>query len=1028
MNEHNQDPDQVHGPLTVPAVGAPTFDAQLLHRYLSHDDIEELYKLFFSRRDQILPHELREELYRLTGVQLNDAQFETLFMRMNTNLDEYCQWDELLSYLILGLQNDDPMATMVVQESLDLPISCDTERKLPGQTYPVTKIEYSPLFTYDEPVNWDKGYWITSSREGEINFWNRDWKHTKIGNACSVDLKRTITRILDTAVLPDQHYFCVTCLECELRFYDIFATGFTLKMIVNRIPNAINKLYYHFSPTTGSIMVLGDYVGFVRVLQFKDKFDPATDVIRMTFLELIEGSCRQMTCTDYGRLLPDIVRQVQFVESTNSIVVCSENDPLDDSTLQTSLVIQDAEKLDRKTEFVAPKGVLCFAFNHEKDFLATGGPDGKLRLWDCQHPGEPTATLAGHRARVVFLFLQDGSEKLYSMDCLKIVIVWDVRNKALFQKYSAFSTNLHRTLQACAYYNDRDRELLVGANKVLAVSCCPKIKVEVTDGKSHTLPISILLYNPLFKMVVSCGLDSFIIVWDYTNNRRLTVIADAHTEEIHGIVEKVQITAACFDPKLQLLITGDRIGILKIWHFNSGSLMSSLSIERNCEVTAIFWEPRGILAMGWNHVIVEFPVGSSEMEFLRGNPWKKLHFGDIICAAINHTKPKTIATCSYSGELIFWRIDTGEAYRRYDAARPRQKIPIDLERKPVAIRRRTRMSIFQPQRRLTRIVLPTAAELLRQLTIYKLLFLEARPRHPEYGTLIASLDTGSVQVYSHDLYGEYLGSFSAVHKAGDRVIAMTTDPENRFLFTGSRLGYVKVWLIEDYCVPEARRPKVNRPALRMKFPFLLDDVVPGRAKRSVANQPKPWLLNSYQAHRACVTDLVYLADSELLLSSSSDRSIRIWTLGGRYVGLLGSPVKWPTLELNSPVPSGYRFRIPPELEREVSFTTAQVLRGGERCVNFSRLVQEESQSQIRTGTVIETYGEPLDPPYWKRKTFPFGQRTNYHPVPKMDPEDRGMIAYGYLRLAEMKTLKLLDSKKMLTEAEQVNVYVDRIDS
>lgn len=114
----------------------------------------------------------------------------------------------------------------------------------------------------------------------------------------------------------------------------------------------------------------------------------------------------------------------------------------------------------------------------------------------------------------------------------------------------------------------------------------------------------------------------------------------------------------------------------------------------------------------------------------------------------------------------------------------------------------------------------------------------------------------------------------------------------------------------------------------------------------------------------------------------------------------------------------------------MSFTTTQVLRGGERCVNPmpSPIVQEESQSQARTGTVIETYGEPLEPPYWKRETFPLGQRTNYYPVPKMDPEDQGMITYGYLRLAEMKTLKLPDSEKMLNEAEKVDVYVDRIDS
>lgn len=117
---------------------------QLLHRYLSQKQIDHLHEIF-SKRKQLLPDELQTELFDLTGVKFSDEEFQTLFMKINANKDEYCQWDELVSYLILGFQNDDPLA---VQESLDLPISQDMSMKLGRQTYPVTKIQYAPLVLY----------------------------------------------------------------------------------------------------------------------------------------------------------------------------------------------------------------------------------------------------------------------------------------------------------------------------------------------------------------------------------------------------------------------------------------------------------------------------------------------------------------------------------------------------------------------------------------------------------------------------------------------------------------------------------------------------------------------------------------------------------------------------------------------------------------------------------------------------------------------------------------------------------------
>lgn len=65
-----------------------------------------------------------------------------------------------------------------------------------------------------------------------------------------------------------------------------------------------------------------------------------------------------------------------------------------------------------------------------------------------------------------------------------------------------------------------------------------------------------------------------------------------------------------------------------------------------------------------------------------------------------------------------------------------------------------------------------------------MLFLNARKSDPEVGTLLVAQENGVVQVWNHHIQGSFITSFSAIHKAGDYVISMTTDEKNEFLFTG----------------------------------------------------------------------------------------------------------------------------------------------------------------------------------------------------------------------------------------------------
>lgn len=195
--------------------------------------------------------------------------------------------------------------------------------------------------------------------------------------------------------------------------------------------------------------------------------------------------------------------------------------------------------------------------------------------------------------------------------------------------------------------------------------------MDITDGYTHSRPVSVVLYNELFKVVVTCGLDSFIIVWNPWNGKRMSLIKMAHSRIINGEILRVEITSACFDPKHQLLLTGARNGTLKVWNFNNGVCIRNLEIEPNCEVTSVFWVKNRMLAVGWNRHVTEF-ADSGDSEYGRGKEWDTCHMEDVLASAVR--VPQTLVTSSYSGELVLWKLETGQPYRRYDVGNPTARI------------------------------------------------------------------------------------------------------------------------------------------------------------------------------------------------------------------------------------------------------------------------------------------------------------------------------------------------------------------
>jgi hypothetical protein len=60
----------------------------------------------------------------------------------------------------------------------------------------------------------------------------------------------------------------------------------------------------------------------------------------------------------------------------------------------------------------------------------------------------------------------------------------------------------------------------------------------------------------------------------------------------------------------------------------------------------------------------------------------------------------------------------------------------------------------------------------------------------------------------------------------------------------------------------------------------------------------PKLLISYRAHLRSITSIIYANDREIVLTSSIDCTIRLFTLTGRYIGFMNQSIPYGPLSSN----------------------------------------------------------------------------------------------------------------------------------
>lgn len=280
------------------------------------------------------------------------------------------------------------------------------------------------------------------------------------------------------------------------------------------------------------------------------------------------------------------------------------------------------------------EGVFAAAFSANGGRIASGGGDGKVRVWDSIH-GTLLKTLEGHgRAVSAVSFSHDG-HWLASASLDGSVRLWDARALRPYAEWSNFGGALH----ALAFSPDSQRLAAAGRAQRISVWYIDGNQPRVTLA-GHSGEIYAAAFSPDGKWIASAGADRTARLWDSTH------AGDAVSLSVH----RAEVRALAFSPDGHWLATGTMDHAIRLIETGAGTQVRALTTVR-APVRALAYMPDGKrLVVGTaDHRVLLVDVESGAL-------LHSLDAGDdAVTSVAASSDGRLIAAGSRDGSVRLWR-------------------------------------------------------------------------------------------------------------------------------------------------------------------------------------------------------------------------------------------------------------------------------------------------------------------------------------------------------------------------------------
>jgi len=242
---------------------------------------------------------------------------------------------------------------------------------------------------------------------------------------------------------------------------------------------------------------------------------------------------------------------------------------------------RDAQKF--KLASVARKEVLAVAASSDGKWLATGGDDGRIKIWNVAK-GKLTKNLTGHQGAIRSLKFSGDNTRLASAAADKTIRVWGVPGGKLLARARGDSP-----INALTWFNNPAQIASGGADKRVRIWRFDAAKPELTPVKEltgHEGPVTALDTIPSSNaQIVSGSEDGSVRVWSVETGQMVREIKHA------GPVATLAVRR---DGKRFASAGADKVA--KLWDLNDGKEIAQLKGDRYAQEFAADLERAFIFA------------------------------------------------------------------------------------------------------------------------------------------------------------------------------------------------------------------------------------------------------------------------------------------------------------------------------------------------------------------------------------------------------------------------------------------------
>ncbi|XP_068126283.1 cilia- and flagella-associated protein 337-like [Hyperolius riggenbachi] len=705
---------------------------------------------------------------------------------------------------------------------------------------------------------------LAMGQDGLLTVWGSDLKLKKSRWILEENKQqnRKIKWISDCTLMPQYNKLIVGTCDREIRLYEL--SNFEPYCQIVGFETMPLHLGYSFQDPDECYIYFGDEQGCVNIVVISHMAETLRSWTKCQAIDDIPSvAIDNITELSFVKFIRwkvhnDWVTQIRYVHSIESII-SSSND------VYTALVIGCVEgtknlqkrmkdlmesgsvksrrslmtvntplkrNISDESHFRVKRGVKTFDFSKEANVLVTGGMDRIIRVWNPYVPGWPTGLLRGHSAPITYLTIADEDTKIYSVSTDCSVLVWDIESQVCLINVISKASQIRGEIGAC-YFSHLFGAMYIATDDLAVLHLQESACQHGVTSASHSEPVTSCLYNHHHHQIISCTEASEMKVWDLLTGQRISEVQATHGHSA--------LTCLALDSGSNRLVTGSRDGSVKLWDYTS-------------------------------HTI-------TFIRMLRQGRATNSTDGISYITYVEHNNYQWITTISCDGQVRFFPDQhnvaiSGDEY-------PQHNWPSNINSK----QNEGKMSLASSSSDLMatsdcaggvcvwslgsgdvlcHLHVSEGEEphhMTDDLIINKVVFIHSRiPRRNESAILIASGPNGKVTFWNITGGGQIFARFAGSHYMS-ALSDMALSEDDSILCAADQHFYVYVWNISMYAL---EGPEIKPPAL----------------------------LHCWRAHLCEITRVIPVIKHKVVVTSSKDCTVKLWSIQGDYIGIFGQNKPW----------------------------------------------------------------------------------------------------------------------------------------